>query len=124
MSPISCCRLTVDENAPSLPERSLKRPGGRGRRGHQRAEKRPIVNNIRQTRIGGRRRGAAKEIEVESKTVEKEEETVTKRSHRFRPRAKSLITRQRSKPMVEQVSEDMEKDKNLPMIAEEIPERR
>ena len=112
----------MDENAPSLPERPLKRPGGRGRRGHQRAEKGPIVNNIRHTRVGGRRRGPAKEVEVESKAVEKE--TVTKRSHRFRPRAKSLLTRQRSKPMVEPVSEDMEKDENLPVIADEIPERR
>merc|ERR1719239_1604919 len=83
-------RLKVDENAPSLPARSLKR--GRGRGSSASASREEGTNSISshsRGRGGSRSRGKGGEKESEGKKGTIKADLVTKQASRFRPRTSS-----------------------------------
>ena len=90
LSQADCCRLKVDENAPSLPARSLKR--GRGRGSSASASREEGTNSISshsRGRGGSRSRGKGGEKEKEGKKATIKADLVTKQASRFRPRTSS-----------------------------------
>ena len=97
LSQTDCCRLKVDENAPSLPSRSLKRGRGRGSSSAGRQEGNSISNR---GRGGSRSRGGEKE----GKAIKAD--LVTKQARRFRPRTagSNLLSRQRTNNKLNVVS--------------------
>merc|ERR1719458_2124278 len=86
-------RLKVDENAPSLPARSLKRGRGRGSATATREEGNSISHR---GRGGSRSRGGDKAEKKEGKAIKAD--LVTKQASRFRPRlaGSNLLSRQRT----------------------------
>jgi len=83
-------RLKVDENAPSLPARSLKR--GRGRGSSASASREEGTNSISshsRGRGGSRSRGKGGEKEKEGAKATIKADLVTKQASRFRPRTSS-----------------------------------
>merc|ERR550532_3514458 len=94
-------RLKVDENAPSLPSRSLKRGRGRGSAPATRDEGNSISHR---GRGGSRSRGGEKAKEKEGKAIKAD--LVTKQASRFRPRTagSNLFSRQRTNNKLNVVS--------------------
>ena len=94
-------RLKVDENAPSLPSRSLKRGRGRGSATATREEGNSISHR---GRGGSRSRGGEKAKEKEGKAIKAD--LVTKQASRFRPRTagSNLFSRQRTNNKLNVVS--------------------
>ena len=79
----------MDENAPSLPSRSLKRLRGRGAAVGSKEEGNSIISH--------RGRGGSRRREKEGKAIKAD--LVTKRTSRFRPRTQAgsnLFSRQRA----------------------------
>ena len=129
----------MDENAPSLPERSERRSRGRSRAAHSRKEGeeghgRQTNNSAgKKPRIGGRRRESP-DTEVANKIqTETEAELVTKRPTRFRPKTSSSLSRHRTAGkargmMVEEhmsrTSEDRETTTQIASQPEEVSRRR
>ena len=92
-----CHRLKVDENAPSLPSRSLKRLRGRGAAVGSKEEGNSIISH--------RGRGGSRRREKEGKAIKAD--LVTKRTSRFRPRTQAgsnLFSRQRANNKLSVVS--------------------
>ena len=90
------CRLKVDENAPSLPTRSLKRGRGRGSVSASSSSREEGSNSItsHSRGRGGSRRSRGKgegekEKEDGKKATIKADNLVTKQASRFRPRTSS-----------------------------------
>ena len=92
------CRLKVDENAPSLPTRSLKRGRGRGSSAGSasREEGSNLISSHSRGRGGSRRsrgKGEAEKEKEGAKATIKVDNLVTKQASRFRPRTSSSSNR-------------------------------